>query len=244
MTHDRIERRLRAELPADEARYVARPLPATVGEARALLGQRSVARTPLVMAIAIAAVAVAAVVGWASWRAMVTDGSGIGTGDVPTATASPSASPPPSLAGTTGCRATDFAVASDAWDSAAGSRGTRVVFRVVASTASCSLSGSVAGRITDASGAVLVEGASPSRPAPADLPSGTQIELGVAWSNWCGPEPSEPQLSLRLAGDDSWIPIVPPGGSAILVPPCNGIGQPTALNVTGFEASDRAPIDG
>ena len=54
-------------------------------------------------------------------------------GMLPSATASPSASPRRRSAA---CRAEDFAVASDPWDSAAGSRGTTVVFRVVDSTAS------------------------------------------------------------------------------------------------------------
>ena len=40
MTHERIEQGLRAELPEDEVRYVARPLPASVAEARASVGSR------------------------------------------------------------------------------------------------------------------------------------------------------------------------------------------------------------
>ena len=138
----------------------------------------------------------------------------------------------------------DFAVASDPWDSAAGSRGTVIVFRLVDSTASCTLPTELTGRITDASGAVLVTGISPAMDA-AEVVAGTQLELGVSWSNWCGAAPAEPlTLEIRLAGDDAWIPMIPPVGSTILVPPCMGSGQPAALNLTGFQPSDRPPIEG
>ena len=118
------------------------------------------------------------------------------------------------------------------------------MFRVVDSTAICTLPGQLTGRITDGTGAVLVTGSSPAMPA-AEVASGSQLEMGVSWSNWCGPTPAEPlTLEVRLAGDDAWIPIVPPTASTVLVPPCMGSGQPAALNLTGFQPSDRPPIEG
>ena len=79
----------------------------------------------------------------------------------------------------------------------------------------------------------------------SEVVAGTQLELGVSWSNWCGAAPVEPlTLEIRLAGDDAWIPMIPPVGSTILVPPCMGSGQPAALNLTGFQPSDRPPIEG
>jgi hypothetical protein len=243
MTHERIEQGLRAELPEDEARYVARPLPASVAEARASVGNpRTVSRPGVVLAVAglVAVGLVVAVVGWAALQAARSDGRGTGTGELPSETASPSASAP----GSGACRADDIAVASDPWDSAAGSRGTTVVFRVVDSTASCTLPGELTGRITDASGAVLITGVSQAM-AEAEAVSGTQLQMGVSWSNWCGPAPAEPlSLEIRFATDDVWIPIVPPSGSTVLVPPCMGSGQPAALNLSGLEPSDRAPIEG
>jgi hypothetical protein len=81
--------------------------------------------------------------------------------------------------------------------------------------------------------------------AEAEAVSGTQLQMGVSWSNWCGPAPAEPlSLEIRFATDDVWIPIVPPSGSTVLVPPCMGSGQPAALNLSGLEPSDRAPIEG
>lgn len=244
MTHERIEQGLRAELPEDEARYVARPLPASVAEARAIVGNRRSVSRPGVMAATAGLVAVSlvvAVVAWTAWQAAISDDRATGTGGLPTATTSPSASP----AGITGCRGMDFAVASDPWDSAAGSRGTVIVFRLVDSTASCTLPTELTGRITDASGAVLVSGTSPAMPEESQVVAGTQLELPVSWSNWCGTAPVEPlNLEIRLDGDDAWIPMIPPVGSTILVPPCMGSGQPAALNLTEFQPSDRPPIEG
>jgi hypothetical protein len=244
MTRERIEQGLRAELPEDEARYVARPLPASVAEARAYVGSRKTLSRPGVMIAAAGLVAVGlvvAVVAWTALQALRSDGTGTGTGDLPSATATASASP----AGIIGCRGMDFAVASDPWDSAAGSRGTVIVFRLVDSTATCTLPGQLTGRITDASGAVLVSGTSPAMPGESQVVAGTQLEVGVSWSNWCGTAPVEPlTLEIRLAGDDAWIPMIPPVGSAILIPPCMGSGQPAALNLTEFQLSDRPPIEG
>ena len=60
-----------------------------------------------------------------------------------------------------------------------------------------------------------------------------------------GPAPVEPlTLEIRLAGSDAWIWMIPPVGPTILLPPCMGSGQPAALNLTGFQASDRPPIEG
>ena len=72
MTHERIEQGLRAELPEDEARYVARPLPASVAEARASVGSRRTVSRPGVMVATAGLVAVslvAAVVTWTAWQA-------------------------------------------------------------------------------------------------------------------------------------------------------------------------------
>jgi hypothetical protein len=245
MTHERIEQGLRSELPADEAHYVARPLPATVAEARASVGRPKTASRPAVMVAMAGLVAVglvAAVVGWTVLQAAQSERGGTGTGELPSETASPP--PTASPAGIAGCRGMDFAVASDPWDSAAGSRGTVVVFRVVDSTSSCMLPRELTGRITDASGAVLVTGTSPAMPEDS-VAAGTQLEVGMSWSNWCGTQPVEPlTLEIRMAGDDAWIPMIPPVGSTVLVPPCIGDGQATALNLTGFQPSDRAPIEG
>ena len=137
MTHERIEQGLRAELPEDEARYVARPLPASVAEARASPGKpkdgvpnghhggdgrarggrhRRCGRR------------------LDSRAGSPSDGKGIGTGDLPSATPARRLRRPASPV-----RGMEFAVASDPWDSAAGSRGTVIVFRLVDSTASCTL---------------------------------------------------------------------------------------------------------
>ena len=76
MTHEQIEQGLRAELPADEARYVARPLPASVAEARAIVGNRMVSRPGVMVATAglVAAGLVVAIVAWTALQAPSADG--------------------------------------------------------------------------------------------------------------------------------------------------------------------------
>jgi hypothetical protein len=120
------------------------------------------------------------------------------------------------------------------------------VLRVVDSTAACVQPQLVGAEIRDAHGTVLARVTQRTlggRPAPtARFSAGAQLELGVAWSNWCGPPPDGPRLILLLNGDE--VAVEPADGSAILVPPCMGVGQPTALSVTDFQPSARPPIGG
>ena len=265
MTHERLERRLRAEATLDEAAWAARPLPPTVADARASLGP-SRPMGGVLLAVATVATVVVAIGAWAFASSLLT-ASPRGVGDSPVtpsppasavaaspsasaataspsasaATASPAASAPP---GIDSCGADDFAVASDPWGGAAGSRGTTVVLRVVSSTAACDLPAVVTARIADAQGATVVTGAS-DPVAVARVGPGTQLEVGIAWSNWCEPDPAAPLgLELRLDDGGPWMPIAAPEGAGPLVPPCMGSGQATNLSVTGFQPSERPPIDG
>ncbi|HEX5040246.1 MAG TPA: hypothetical protein VFW95_08945 [Candidatus Limnocylindria bacterium] len=235
MTHERIENALSSEIPGDERRYIPRPIPATIDAARAQL-DGSPGMSLATMLGAAVALAVVAVVAWAAWRTVGPERLGVGA-ETPSAAAVPSPSPTPS--GPLACGAADFLIASDPWDAAAGSRGTRIVFRVVESTPSCLLPAAVDASITDASG-VLVSGRAPEA-SPTEVTAGTQVELGISWSNWCGPAPAAGLSLLVRVGEDS-IPIGPAGDGTILVPPCLGSGQPSALNVTGFQPSERPPI--
>jgi len=239
MTHERLERRLRAEATPDEAAWVARPLPRSIADARLSLGPRR-RGAGMLFAIATAATVVVAIGAWAFASAWLT-ASPRGVGNSPAATGSPSASAAPAVGA---CGAEDLAVASDPWGGAAGSRGTTVVMRVVSSTPACDLPDIVTARIADGQGATVVEGASDPI-AGERVGPGTQLEIGIAWSNWCEDEPVGPLgLELRLDEEGPWIPIVTPDGSEPLVPPCMGSEQPTNLSVTGFQPSERPPIDG
>jgi hypothetical protein len=247
MTNQRLEDQLRTEPDPLERGYAPRPLPASASEARELIGARRPRRGSAPW-LAVAAVAAAAAIAMAAGSWLDGDGRpGIGADGSQspdsTTSAAPTASAPASAGGAP-CRSADFAVSSDAWDAGAGSRGTTVVFRVVDSVAGCRLGGALAGRITDGTGSVLVEAQSDSMPATT-VTGGTQLEIGVAWSNWCGPEPARPlEVSVTLAGDDAAIPLVPPPGTEILVPPCMGAGQDSALSITGFQPSSRPPPEG
>lgn len=243
MTPERVEHLLRTQPVADEARFVPRALPASVADARVRLrgqGRPGVAR--FAAASAAAAAAMLAIALGSTWLG---DGGGPFGGELPSGSTVPTAVPTSAASPTLErCTAADFAVSSDPWDAAAGSRGTRVVFRVVDSVDACTVAGSLDARIADGTGLVLVEG----RSDPADevtVTAGMQLEIGVSWSNWCGDDPSLPlAASVTLAGDDTAIPLVPPAGSEILVPPCMGSGQETVLNVTAFEPSTRLSPEG
>jgi hypothetical protein len=223
---------------------MARPLPASASEARELIRtERARPGSTAWLAVAVAAAAAIAIAA-GPWLDADGDGrSGIGADGSRSPQSTTSAAPTASEDGAP-CRSADLAVSSDAWDSGAGSRGTTVVFRVVDSAAGCRLGGALLGRITDGTGSILVEAQSESVPV-ATVPGRTQFEVGVAWSNWCRPEPARPlELSVTLAGDDVAIPLVPPSGTEILVPPCMGAGQDSALSITGFQPSSRPPPEG
>ena len=236
MTPDRLEAMLRTEPIADEVRFTARPLPATVAAARAGFSNRGsgwgVQRFAMASMTAVAVLAVS-ILG-ATWLANSPDQPPVGGSSSP----APSPTPPVTPVATTDnerCTAADFAVSSDAWDAGAGRRGTRNLFRVVDSVAECTLPPTITARITDADDNVLVEGTSDIE-AAAVVVGGDQLELEVSWSNWCGPEPERPlHLELMLAGDDAVIGVEPPAGSEILVPPCMGAGQESVLDVVGFQ---------
>jgi hypothetical protein len=240
MSHDSIERRLRAEADREAERFEPRPLPAGVTEAREALAAIRRPSRSAGLAMAVAGLALVGVVGWAAWRSFGPDDGGINPGGGPTAPASASVSPSAQRV-LPACGAGDFLIASDPWDAAAGSRGTRIVFRVVDSTPACVLPAFAGAEITDADGTFLVRGTWRTM-AAHDVTAGTQLEVGVSWSNWCGAPPADPRLVLLL--DTDVVPVDPAGGAGILVPPCNGPGQPTVLNVTEFQPSERPPIGG
>ena len=240
MTPDRIEAALRSEIPGGEREFVARPLPLTVIEAREAVSRRRASNQVLLMGTAVAAVALVIVIGWAASRAIVADG-GIDVGDEPTASASAPVTPQATAPGVLpACGPDDFTIASDPWDAGAGSRGTRVVLQVVGSTASCVLPAMWGAQIEDA-GRILVRSTERTF-AAHEATTGALFALEVNWSNWCGDPPVDPQLLLVLDNDS--VLVEPADGSAILVPPCMGSGEPSTLNVGSLLPSDRPPIGG
>lgn len=247
MTRDELERALRSTVDPYERAYRAVPLPASVEEARSRLGVRHATGWRALRfagaTVAAALVIVAAVAGYG----LVTGGRDTGGGGPQASVASnvPTSSPAASPSETARpCRAADFAITSDAWDAGAGSRGTRVIFRAADSLDACVLAGRLAARIVDSEGTVLVAADSDATPAMS-VTGGGQLEIGVAWSNWCGEDPTQPlELRVRFPEDAVEVALVPPVGSSILVPPCMGGGQGTTLSVTGFEPSNRPPPEG
>lgn len=251
MTHDDLERQLRSQRGPREAGYAPTNLPATLDAGRAPAAGPS----RLVRIGAFAGVAAAAALAVALLGGVFSGGNpGIGSGasDEPTPSAVPSLvepSPSPSVAPSMPeCRAEDFAWSSDPWTGAAGSRGTTVLARGVTSLAGCQISGPAVLVLRDANDQTLLSAETPV--STVTVRAGTLLEMGVSWSNWCGDAPAAPiSLALTLPGDISDVPLVvptdgPDASSGIPVPPCNGAGQPSVLNATDFQPSDRTPPEG
>ena len=248
MNRDRIERALREPGPRERG-YSPESLPATAAELRARMPRR---RGLLMSAGGIggvaAAVAAGTVLAVVLTRGLGPGPSNTGTGSNPTptptvaATPAVTAAPTPSPAPVAACHAGDFAWSSDAWGSAMGSRGTNIVARGVTSMQPCFIRGQATLTLRDANGTLLVTAHAAA--TDVSLKAGNLFEMGVSWSNWCASDPAQPiSLTLVLPGDSLAVPVIPASGT-ILVPPCNGPGQPSSLSGTGFQPSDRTPPEG
>ncbi|MDQ2935649.1 MAG: DUF4232 domain-containing protein, partial [Chloroflexota bacterium] len=174
----------------------------------------------------------------------------VGDGGTPTPTptasgaATPAGATPSAGIGLPACRMRDFAWTSDPWTGGAGARGTNVVFRAADSIQPCAIDNLPSLTLRDAAGG-LVASAGGGIGSRVEVGPGSLLEIGIAWSNWCGPQPAQPLgLTLTLAGDPTALPLVPPGGEQIPVPPCSGPQQPTTLSVTTFQPSNRPPPQG
>jgi hypothetical protein len=241
MTHERLDHRLRTDPMPDEPRYLARPLPATVAEARAVLERRRSASPPAWLALAAVATVAVIVVALVVIPASLPTRNPSGEGSDPTPvvdTASPTSAPTPPA--DTTCASGNLVFRPEAWGGAAGSRGTSLTILLVDGAAPCDLSTTVSARILDGSGTVLVSGVSEPG-GVVRLEPGAQYAVGIAWSNWCDPEP-QPALRWDVRfGDGEWIDVIEeasierPGiDPSVPVPPCMGEGG-TNLSVTGLQ---------
>ena len=237
MNRDQIERALRGAGPREDG-YLPSTLPVSIADGPR---QRGWGAKPLAVAqLGLVAAAVAAGV----MLAVLLTGGGPGApGNVGAggSSSSPSTVASASPASIAACHAEDFAWTTDAWDAGAGSRGTTVLARGVTGLTSCVIDG----------GATIVLRAGRSDllsvQAPAstiEVKADTMLEVGISWSNWCDAQPIGPlSMWLTLPGDTVEVPLVPASGE-ILVPPCMGAGQPSVLNATDFQPSDRTPPEG
>ena len=244
MKNDRIERALRTPGPREQG-YEPSALPLTAADARRGLADRS--RLTLAGAFQLGAWAVATglVIAFLLSRGTAPNVGNPGPGPAsatatPSQTATHSASPVPLAA----CRAGDFAWSSDLWGGAAGSRGTNVLLRAVTSAPACEIRGKARLVIRDANGRALIT-TNGGGSAVVSVKAGTLLEIGIAWSNWCGSDPARPlSASLTMPGDATEVPLATPPGAGGTLPPCNGPGQPSTLSVTDFQYSTRTPPSG
>jgi hypothetical protein len=238
MNRNLIERALRQPGPREQA-YQPVSLPAHAADA--LRGHRL--RDSLLAAGQLG-MFTAVIVAGAAITVMLTLGRSPAPGTSGTGASSPTPSAAVSRAPLTpvDCRAEDFAWSTDPWTGAAGSRGTTVLARGVTSLAGCDIRGRASLVLRDASGHDLLS--AQSADSTMSVHAGTLLEIGISWSNWCGTDPTGPlSLSLTLPGDTQQVPLVASQGQ-ILVPPCLGEAQPSALSATDFQLSNRTPPEG
>jgi hypothetical protein len=221
MNDNELERDLRTQRGPREAGYIPAGLPMTLDDGPAhAAGISRLPRAALFAGVAVAgALAVALLAG-------IFSGSGP---DVGSGSESPSAAASSRAVGD--CTPVDVILRAESWGGAAGSRGTVVTVSLADGRYPCALGGRVAGVISDANGAVLVSGQSAAA-AAVNLDPYKSFSVGVAWSNWCGADPTAPVLALKFEG---WATAIPVNRGDAPVPPCNGAGAPSSLSVTGLE---------
>jgi hypothetical protein len=241
MNDNDLERALRTQRGPREDGYQPATLPMTPGDGDAATNRGGLPRIGLLIGVGAAGALAVAVV-----AALLSGGGGaldVGSGGSSASAQPTSRSPqptttPPQLAP---CKAEDFAWSTDPWMGAAGSRGTTVLLRGVASLEGCRVDGAVSIEIRDADEQELVGNETISN---IRVLAGDVLEIGIAWSNWCGTDPAQPLSAvLRLPGDGTEVPLMSTGGE-ILVPPCNGESQPSNLSITDIQPSSRAFPEG
>ncbi len=190
-----------------------------------------IARNAALMAATAAVVTVVAVAGFRSLNGPPISQS---VGDTPTQTG----------AGSSTCQPYELRVTMPPFEGAAGSRDGTIALEN-ASGGSCTLSGTPIVTFTDSDLRVIadvnvVDGApgwqAQGAPEPDGWPVVTLASGGVAsvrigWSNWCK---DLPLLRLTDAGGNQIAMLSPDAGS---VPPCNGAGQPSTVEVGPYEPS-------
>ena len=223
-----LERALRSQRGPREDGYQPSTLPTTL-EDQAVTGVRPsrLWRTGLLVGVGAAgALAVAVAAGILSGP---DSGPEVGSGNSAGPSAEATTDPAPA------CGIRDVALAAEPWGGAAGSRGTVVTVSLASGRYACALPAAASAQLVDANGVQLVEGRTPATSGSVALEPGSAFTLGIAWSDWCGVEPSAP-LNLSLAfGNGPPLLVGEPGSVPVTaVPPCLGTGS-SSLSLTDLE---------
>jgi hypothetical protein len=231
MNDQDLERQLRSQRGPREEGYSPAPLPRTLEDARTSSSPPGrLLRAGLFVGVAAAGALTVAVVGG------ILSGPG-NNGVGGTTSASPSASPSASSSVASGaCAPSDVVLTAEPWGGAAGSRGTVVTVALAAGRSGCDLPKAVHAEVVDANGKHLVKGATPTTDGSVALAPAASFQVGVAWSNWCDPQPAAPMTLFFGFGNQVPSPVGAAGSvPASAVPPCNGNGAST-LSLTDLQA--------
>jgi hypothetical protein len=231
MNNEDLERRLRTERGPREQDYVPTRLPASLDAA----SRRNPSRSGLLRAAVFIPAVVAGALAVAFASAVLTGGApNLGSsGD-----GSPSLSASASQAQTDDCRPADLSLSAEPWGAAAGSRGTVVTIGLAPGRDACYLSSQLDATITDANGDVVIpSGSDIPGNAPVWLEPGSQLAVGISWSNWCDGQIARPVSLTIFSSSDVAFPVDVPSG-VDPVPPCLGENQSSSLSVTKLQASE------
>lgn len=145
----------------------------------------------------------------------------------PVATPSPSVTPEPTVGP---CDPLRLSARITSWDGAAGSR-IATVELVQHGPDPCLLEARARPQLVAGDGAVLIDGANPRTTTVLTLEAGATVTTLVSAANYCGPAPQAPVSVAFVLGDGRRLVAAPATLSDTSVPPCNGPGQPGAIEM-------------
>lgn len=143
----------------------------------------------------------------------------------------PTPTPTPTVAPTPGpCDPSQLSARITAWGGAAGNRIADVELTNTG-TLTCTLRALARPQLVDGTGAVLIDGVTPTSKALVTVAPGDVVKTLVSDSNYCGPDPIPPVSVAFVLGGGGRIVATPFSPTDATVPPCNGAGSGSSIGM-------------
>ncbi len=147
------------------------------------------------------------------------------------ATPSPTASPVVTPVSPAPCVTADLTARITIWEGAAGSR-IATVTMTNDSSRSCLLAAQWTPQLVDGSGTILIDGDAPKGSVPVlTIDPGVVVTTLVQTTNYCGTDPVAPVTIALVQNVGSRVVAEPFSATDVTLPPCNGPGQPAAIEM-------------
>ena len=148
----------------------------------------------------------------------------------PTPTVRPTAAPTPTPVPTVGsCDPATLAARIVMWEGAAGSRIATV--ELTNAGPRCTFPTMQRPQLVDAQGTILIDGSDPTTSDTLTVTPGEKLTTLVQASNYCGPDPTAPVTIRFVLRDGRKLEAVPASPTDATVPPCNGAGSPSHIEM-------------